>query len=190
MANRVAFACDCGGISGHVENPVSKGVHLVCFCAFCRAGAAFCGDAPPEGQPVDLYITQPTQITLDKGAERLRPFAFSSKGVVRWKAACCDVQMFSSQPNPKVAFMSVRTARLADSAAVGPVRTRAFVPKGNGKAGQEGIAGLAKLVFGSLGARLSGKWRNSPLYDDEMNPIHPVRMLSRDEKKALLGASA
>ncbi|MEW9918904.1 DUF6151 family protein [Marimonas sp. MJW-29] len=111
MAAAAPFRCDCGKIEGVLHAAPRKGLHLECFCDSCRAGALYCGAKLPVGTPVGLYLTQPENITIDKGAEHLRTFAFSPRGIIRWKAGCCGVQMFSSQADPGTpSCPSARTA--------------------------------------------------------------------------------
>ncbi|MEW9918903.1 hypothetical protein AB2B41_04780 [Marimonas sp. MJW-29] len=87
--------------------------------------------------------------------------------------------------------MSIRTDRLTDPQAAGPVRSRSFIPKGNGKTRHEGIGGLIKLVLGALAARLTGRWRKTPLFNPETaEPIAPVTLVPREEKQQLLAANA
>lgn len=187
MADGVAFSCKCGQITGTVANVPEGGNHLVCHCPSCRAGALHCGATLEPDEPVDLYLTPPHNVTLSTGADQLAPFAFSPRGILRWKAACCGVQMFSSQADPKVAFMSVRADRFADPQNLGPVATRAFVPKPNGKAGHKGKRALAALIFKAVSARLTGKWRLTPLYNAATRkPVAEVTLISKEEKAALL----
>ncbi|KIN64423.1 hypothetical protein Z946_3314 [Sulfitobacter noctilucicola] len=183
----IEFSCACQKIRGELHNAPAKGLHLGCFCASCLAGALHAGDAPDKGEPVYFFLTQPENINVIQGLDQLKPYAFSPEGIIRWQAACCGGQIFSSQPDPKSGFMSVRTDKLSDHAALGPVRSRAFVPTGNGKTRIEGKARLAKYVFNAVRARLSGRWRKTPLYNVETEqPIVPVTLISVAEKRALL----
>ncbi|MEM6305190.1 MAG: DUF6151 family protein [Pseudomonadota bacterium] len=183
----LSFSCDCGAIEGTLSQAGKRGIHIVCFCDSCRAAALHAGDATEAGAPVGLYLTQPEHITLAKGVDNLRPMAFSPKGIVRWQAACCKGQIFSTQPDPKMAFMSLRTDKLKDPSGVGPVVSRVFVPAQGGKTRHEGKRGLIRLIMGSLRARLSGRWRLNPLYDPETRePVRAVNVLPKGERDALL----
>lgn len=182
-----SFSCDCGQIKGEVRTVPKAGNHLVCYCDSCRAGALYCGGTFAPDQPVDLYLTPPQHVTLHEGQEALAPFAFSPRGIIRWKASCCGVQMFSSQHNPKTAFMSIRTDRFTEPSVAGPVVTKAFMPKANGKTGHQGMGPLIQLITAAVISRLTGQWRKTPLYDAAtLKPIVPVTIVSREDKKALL----
>ena len=184
-----AFSCSCGQVKGRVHAAPEKGTHLECFCPSCRAGARYCGAELTSDQPLDLYLTTPEHVELTEGRAQLAPFVFSPKGIVRWQAKCCGVQVFSSQPNPKTAFMSVTADRFENRADLGPVVTQSFIPKGNGKTKHKGIWPLVKLVFRALGASASGKWRKTPLYDvTTLKPIVEPTLISREKKAELLAA--
>ena len=187
MGKTVTFQCSCGQIKGEVKSVPDKGNHLLCYCESCRAGARYCGARISADEPVDLYLTPAHNVRIIEGQANLNPFAFSPGGVIRWKAVCCGIQVFSSQPKPKIAFMSLSARLITDSQAVGPVSTRSFVPKANGKTAHEGKVALAKLILGVLAARLTGKWRQNPLLDPEtLRPIAEVTLVSKEEKRALL----
>lgn len=186
-----AFSCSCGKVKGRVTATPEKGAHLECFCASCRAGANYCGAHQQADAPLDLYLTPPQHVQVSQGLDQLAPFAFSPKGILRWKTKCCGVQMFSSQPNPKTAFMSITAQRFENKADLGPVVVKSFVPKANGKTKHIGIWPLVRLVMRALGASASGKWRQTPLYDVKtLKPIAPVTLISKEEKAALLAANS
>ena len=182
-----AFSCACGRIEGQIDAMPAGGLHLACYCDSCRAGALYCGAALAPEAPVELYLTPPQHVRITKGLPLLKPFAFSPKGILRWRASCCGVQMFSSQPDPKTAFMSLRTDRLANPDAAGPLRCRSFIPGAKGMAQHEGKLALAGLILKAARARLSGNWRKTPLYDvDSGQPVAEVTLVSREDKSALL----
>ena len=184
----VAFSCSCGQVEGIVDTVPRGGLHLACHCDSCRAGALYCGaDLAPE-TPVDLYLTPPHHVRITKGIDRLEPFVFSPRGILRWKATCCGVQMFSSQRNPRNAFMSVRTDRLTTPEAIGPILTWSFVPGETGAKAHKGKRALAGLVFKAARARMSGRWRKTPLYTAyNGKPIAEPVLVPQAEKSALLG---
>ena len=185
----VSFSCGCGQVEGSVKTVPRGGLHLVCHCDSCRAGALYCGAELPRGTPVDLYLTPPHHVRVTKGLGNLAPFAFSPRGILRWKTSCCGVQMFSSQPNPKNAFMSVRTDRLSDPDKVGPIRTWSFIPGAKGKNLHKGKRALVGLIFKAARARMSGRWRQTPLYTSyNKKPIAEITLVPRETKSALLTA--
>lgn len=183
----LGFSCECGQIKGTVDQAPDQGLHLICYCDSCRAGANRCGAGLKAGEPLALYLSQPKYYDLRQGIDHLAPFVFSPRGVTRWQASCCGVQMFSTQADPRTPIMSVPAARFETGSALGPVVCEAFVPQPNGKAGHKGKRALARLVIRALKDRVMGHWRKTPLYDvSTRKPIASVTLVSREEKAALL----
>ena len=183
----LAFACDCKTLRGTLKGASpSNGARVECFCHDCRAAEVFAGQPDPAPGPVQLYQTVPFRVHIEAGADQLAPFSFSDKGPLRWQARCCGATMFLTARSPKLCFTSFRTDRLEDDTPLGPVIARAFVSKPNGKRGHEG---LARFVFGfarrAIGARLSGKWKDTPFFDADGHPVHAVYRVSKAERDAL-----
>ena len=181
------FACDCNTLRGTLDalGP-SAGTRVECFCHDCRAAEVYAGQPDPIPGAVQLYQTSPFRVRIEAGADQLAPFAFSDKGPLRWQARCCGATMFLTARSPKLSFTSFRTDRLEDPEALGPVVARAFVRKPNGKRGHEG---LPRFLFGfarrALGARISGRWKDTPFFDANGNPVAEVHIVSKAERDAL-----
>ena len=183
----LAFACTCGALRGHLSGATARnGTRAECFCADCRAGELYARQPDPAPGPVQLYQTLPFRIRFTQGAEHLAAFSFSPRGPLRWQATCCGAPIALTMRSPRLSFASVRTDRLEDPAALGPVTARAFVEKPNGKRGHEG---LMRFVTGfatrALGARLTGKWRDTPFFDGDGTPSGAVTLVSKADRAAL-----
>ena len=183
----LTFACDCNTLRGTLVGVgPGAGTRVECFCHDCRAAEVYAGQPDPAPDAVQLYQTSPYRVRIEAGADQLAPFAFSDKGPLRWQARCCGATMFLTARSPKLSFTSFRTDRLDDDSALGPVVARAFVRKANGKRGHEG---LARFIVGfarrALGARLSGRWKDTPFFDASGAPVAPVHLVSTAERDAL-----
>lgn len=181
------FACNCRKLRGTLLGVSPRnGTRAECFCHDCRAAEVFAGQPDPAPGPVQLYQTVPFRVRFDAGADQLAPFTFSEKGPLRWQARCCGATMFLTARSPKLAFTSFRTDRLEDDRPLGPVVARAFVRKPNGKRGHEG---LARFIFGflrrTIAARVSGRWRDTPFFDNKGAPVQEVHIVSEAERAAL-----
>ncbi|WP_299691062.1 DUF6151 family protein [uncultured Tateyamaria sp.] len=181
------FACNCNTLRGTLVGAgPGTGTRVECFCHDCRAAEVYAGQPDPAPGAVQLYQTTPFRVRIDAGADQLAPFAFSEKGPLRWQARCCGATMFLTARSPKLSFTSFRTDRLADSDALGPVRARAFVRKPNGKRGHEGLAGfIAGFAARAIGARVSGRWKDTPFFDPDGRPVAEVHLVSKAERNAL-----
>ena len=185
---QIPFSCSCGKVKGKLANATPRGGnHALCFCASCRAGALYCGADDPITDGVELFQTTADQITIETGRDLLVPFSFGSKNLLRWKADCCGVQICSSPRNPGIPFVGIVTDRLENLDTIGPVVSRGFVPQADGKTKNEKLGGLLRVLAFALGKRFTGAWRKTPFFDpDTKQPIAPVVLISREEKKALL----
>jgi len=187
-ATSLTFACTCGGLSGEVSaKGMATGTHVVCYCPDCRAGQLYFGQPDPAPGPVDIFQMSPEYIHITKGAENLAVMRLGPKGLFRWYAKCCNAPLATTTSSPKLPFAGFDVARFADPAPLGPVKTRAHVPQGNGKWKHErpGPAVLG-MIHRVLGARLSGRWRQNPFFNaDTGEPIAPPHVITREERAAL-----
>tara|TARA_R110002049_G_scaffold23781_6_gene84777 strand:- start:160359 stop:160823 length:465 start_codon:yes stop_codon:yes gene_type:complete len=148
----------------------------------------YCDQPDPAPDPVPLYQTTPAQLRFDSGLDRLEVFSFGPKNILRWRAGCCGAPMLNTLRNPKISFVGLHTQRLTAPEALGRLRGYAFVP---GAQGRTKHTGTATFVWGmikrSLLARITGRWRETPLFDVTTGqPIAPIQLVPKDARKALL----
>ncbi|WGH79116.1 DUF6151 family protein [Jannaschia ovalis] len=159
--------------------------NIVCHCHDCRAAYTHLGLADPE--KVGILQTAQDRIRITQGGENLRVFRHSPRGALRWYATCCDTPLFYTPLKPRLVHVGVNTDRLEDPTAAGPVQAEAFIPGDNGKQRHKGagrmIARMAKRVAAH---NLSGKWRETPFFDADGNPVVDPTVLSREERAAAL----
>ena len=132
------FACDCNTVHGTLIGVSPRnGNRVDCYCHDCRAAEVFAGRPDPAPEPARLFQYAPDKVRFDAGQDQLAVFSFSEKGPLRWQANCCGALLFNILRSPKIAFVGILTERLEDETALGPVVTRAFVRKANGKRGHQ-----------------------------------------------------
>ncbi|WP_424984763.1 DUF6151 family protein [Microbulbifer sp. S227A] len=182
------LSCTCGKVRGRVRPATSRtGTHLICHCRDCRAVGRYLGggDAGPDG--VDLVQTSPDTIEFETGTEYLAILRLSPKGPLRWYASCCKTPMFNTLARPGLAFVTVLLDTADNPELFGPVVAQSFVPQPGGpprhkNGGRMVFRALSRMIA----ARLSGRWRQTPFFDLQTgDPIAPVRVFTRDERKAL-----
>lgn len=183
----VEFSCTCGQIQGHLPaRPTHIGTHLACHCSDCRAAELYLNQPDPEPKPVGLFQTTPDAITLTQGAQNLALFRLSPRGPFRWYATCCKVPMFNTLAKPTLAFAALPVARLADPTSVGPVLAQVNMKQPDGKMTHKGMGRVAwAIAKRMLAARLSGRWRNTPFFDEHGAPVAQPTILSKDERAQL-----
>lgn len=158
-----APAVPCAAL--HNASP-SSGHQVQCHCDDCRRAVIWLGHPDPGADGVRYYQTAPSHVSFRSGQTQLKAYRWKSPRLLRWYAACCNTPVFNSLDSPKWAFVSIMLDRLEQPEALGPCKAHAFILKSNGKRGHTGAAGF---MFGfakrAIGARLSGSWRKTPLFD-------------------------
>ena len=183
----IGFTCTCGTIAGTVDVPSpAAGNHLVCHCPDCRAATIHLGRPDPGADGTELWQTTPDRVTITRGADRLAIQQLSPKGLYRWYATCCATPMFNTLRSPRLAFVGLLADRLDDTAALGPLIGRAFLPGTGGKTYRhEGFNRIGfRIAKMMLAANLSGKWRQTPFFDAAGTPTAPAHVISREERQA------
>lgn len=184
----LAFSCSCGALKGRISHAgVRLGTHVVCFCHDCRAAQLYFGQPDPAPGPVEILQMTPEEIEIDKGIEHLTAMQLSPKGMLRWYAKCCNAPLATTTRTPKFPFAGFIVKRIDDPSALGPVKTRGFIPQPDGRQKHEK---LGPAVFGLLRrvakSRVSGSWKNTPFFDPETGaPITPPTVISKSERAAL-----
>ncbi|MFK7752207.1 MAG: DUF6151 family protein [Sedimentitalea sp.] len=180
------FSCTCGTLRGTISGAgIKSGTHLICHCRDCRAGELFLGQSDPGQNGVAMVQTMPDAVTLTQGADKLGLLRLSKKGPYRWFATCCNAPLFNTLSSAKLPFASLSAARLDDPARLGPVRVRAFVPQPGGGTKHKGAAIMAWRLFTNMGsARLSGRWKSTPFFDDSGAPVAKAVMPDKAERAA------
>jgi hypothetical protein len=147
----------------------------------------YSGQSDPAPGAVGLFQTTPDRVRFDAGLDYLTVFSFSETGILRWQAKCCGATLFNTLRRPRIAFATMLTDRLQDDSPLGPVKSRAFVRKANGKRGHEGLAAsLSSLIANAAGAAATGRWKQTPFFDLQTgHPVRTVHVVSADERAAL-----
>lgn len=180
------FACTCGTVQGTAHDlGRGRGAQLNCQCDDCRHAVIWLGHPDPGPKGIRYVQIGPDQMTFDRGVDQLRVLAWKNPRLLRWYASCCATPLFNTLDTPKWAFASVMVDRLSAPAALAPCTAQAFVPKPNGKTTYKGIARFARVFFRRvLRARLTGRWRKNPLFDETGAPITAPYCLTPQDRAA------
>ena len=188
--------CKCGSLRGHIQGTGTCN-RLVCYCADCRAFAKYLGNAQEvldaQGGTEIVQIAQP-RVVFTQGKEQLAAMRLSEKGLVRWYAACCKTPIGNTLPNPKVPFIGLIHSCLdqfmmdtdfgRDIAIV-----HADSAEGSPKPKQKGFFGVVlRFLWIVLSMRISGKYRDSQLFNQSGDPIVTPTILTSEERKDLKSA--
>ncbi|MGJ8594566.1 DUF6151 family protein [Sulfitobacter sp.] len=184
----VPFSCSCGEIKGTLHHVTPRnGNHVRCYCAACRAAVLYTTGEDVGTNGVDLYQTTPDRISFQQGRSNLGVFSFSPKKLLRFRAMCCGVQMFTMLPTPKFALAGVMTNLLEDKTAIGPVAMEAFVPQPDGSTKHSSTLRLyGGTMWRALVARISGRWKQTSFFDITTGkPVAEVYLLPKEERANL-----
>ncbi len=184
-ATRLPFSCLCGALTGHVTSRgVRLGTHTECFCHDCRAAQLYFGQPDPAPGPVDILQTLPEDIVFENGQANLAVMQLSPNGMLRWYAKCCNAPLATTPKTARFPFVGFIASRLSDTAALGPVTTRGFVPGPDGKQHHERLRFAALGLLGRLiRSWTTGSWKSTPFFDVAGKaPVASPTVLSKEDR--------
>lgn len=189
----IPLRCRCGTLRGEIE-PASAFVRVTCYCRDCQAFARVLGreDVLDPRGGTDLVALLPAGTRLIAGEDKLACLSLGPKGLLRWYATCCDTPIANTPRDPKLPYVGVLAASMADpsalDAAVGPSRVALGTDSARGEVqstpARTGLA-VVRIMWGMLLARLRGRHRDNPFFQPGTNrPVREPRVLTREERAA------
>lgn len=190
--------CRCGALQGQITlgEPTSR---MVCYCKDCQAFARYLG---PAGHVLDaqggsdVIQLAPHRIRITQGQEHLSVMRLSSKGMLRWYAACCRTPVGNTMTSRNMPFTGLLVQCL-DSAPVepafGPVMATANTQSalGDPKPRAFGLPGaLLRILRIVAGSRLSGIYKVNLFFTAAGVPVAEPTVLNAEERTRLDTASA
>jgi hypothetical protein len=166
--------CKCGTIKGVIGNPRSAN-RAVCYCKDCQDFARFLGqerETLDARGGSDVIQVLPKNITFLQGMDSLACMRLTSKGMVRWYAACCKTPIGNTLANYKISFIGLlhnclesADHPLQDS--FGPVRCYVN-PQGAIGEPKPKTSGTGAVLWwftkNILKARLNGDYKHTPFF--------------------------
>jgi hypothetical protein len=195
--NELALRCRCGAVRGIARSfAPSKVNHCFCYCDDCQAFAHWLGRADDV---LDAYggteITQMSQanVSFTAGEDKIAAMRLSSKGMIRWYAACCRTPIGNTMATTAMPFIGVVQPFIdAPPGALGPVRGRAWAKSAKGgraavpKEGYPDAVMVARVLAKLVRWRLRGDHKRSPLFDAATGrPLVEPRVLGAAEREEL-----
>ena len=176
MTVDLAIACTCGGLRGELRaiSP-GAGARYVCHCKDCQAFIHFLkrqSDVLDENAGTEVFQTRPSRLTITDGGDQLKCIRMTDKPTLRWFAGCCNSPLFNTTPSGRYPFLSVichcTDPDLRDGA-MGPVLGHLSVTEATGdmtgKTEAGGTRMLLSVVYRMVRERLSGRHKDTPLFD-------------------------
>jgi len=118
MIPSIPFSCQCGMLSGEVNNVSRKSaVRLVCCCSSCQAYARHLDKLEwvldAHGGTEVIMMSQ-AAMQIHQGKEQLAALKMTQKGPVRIYAGCCNTPVANIVANRHIPFMSLITCGLGE----------------------------------------------------------------------------
>lgn len=184
--------CRCGESGGSVDLAPHSGMHLVCYCADCRAFAHALAraDLLDAGGGSAVFITTPARVRLTSGQDRLRVLRLSATGMLRWYWDCCNTPLANTSARAGVPAISLHRACIVidDVAELGPLtylNARAATgPVGPNAEQGASLSTLLRIMRFLLSAWLRGASKPNALFVDGA-PRQAPRILDAAEREAL-----
>jgi hypothetical protein len=185
--------CRCGAVQGEVLLPATHN-HVRCYCVDCRAFAHYLGKAAEvldqQGGTEIVQVPQ-SRLRLQKGGNNLAAMRLSSKGMIRWYATCCGTPIGNTPADPKWAFIGLINScldrRRIDQDFGSEVAT-GFAKQawGEPKPAARGLLGMiARFLWIVISNRLTGRYRQTPLFDVSGSPRVTPKILTLAERQNL-----
>ncbi len=194
MDKTLKISCTCGAFQAEVDaDCVRTGNHGMCYCDDCQAFQHHLGreqDFLDAHGGTELLQAQSWQIKITQGADQLGLLKLSPKGLYRWHTTCCKTPMFNTVGNPKIAFVGIIAGNIdTPSEQLGPIIFRykteqAKVPVTDPKG--SAFKFIFRTLRNILGARISGKWKDTPLFDAQTGRsiVKPYVLSEAEREKA------
>lgn len=200
MTVDLPITCTCGTLKGHLQavSP-DRGTRYVCHCRDCQAFIHFLkrqSDVLDENAGTGVFQTRPSRLTIAGGLDQLRCIRLTAKPTLRWYAGCCNSPLFNTTSSGRYPFLSV-ICHCADpglrDGAMGPVRGHLSAAEAvgdmSGKTEAGGNRMLLGVVYRMICERLSGRSRDTPLFDPVTGEPVAVPAIMDPVDRARLDAS-
>ncbi len=197
----VPLRCACGAVRGVVRDMAPGNANrTICHCDDCQAFAHHLGQADEvlDGHGgTEVFQIAPGRVEFTEGAEHLVCLRLTDGGPYRWYADCCRTPIGNTPANWRIAFVGLIRRCLdagdetAAESAAGPVRMRIFTQFATGDTATmtklPGMTPWVMLRFGLslLGGMLSGRYRNTPFFDRNGQPVATPHRVEGEERAQL-----
>jgi hypothetical protein len=193
---KMAVRCRCGKLQGEVD---TQGVaaRATCYCKDCQAYARFLAAQPDfldDAGGTDVAASLPATLRFIQGVEHLGCMSLSNKGIYRWYATCCRTPIGNTPRDPRVAYVGLVRAALAEpdlvlDEQIGPrsvaLNTESATRPVKSTPARSAWA-IVKIIRMIVGARLSGRYLSNPFFDQGRRlPVVAPQVLTAEERAAL-----
>lgn len=190
----IRLRCRCGKLQGQLDT-ARVAARAVCYCKDCQAFGHFLGPGALDAAGgTEVAATLPAAVRFDAGLEHLACMSLGPKGLYRWYASCCRTPVGNTPRDPRTSYLGLIRACMDATPeelerALGPLGSHVNTGSATKPVKSSGVATagvVAKVGMMLLKARLTGRYRDNPLFDPQTGrPVKTVQVLTLEERKAL-----
>lgn len=192
MSADLTLRCNCGHVTGRAVGITPRRcTRAICHCLDCQSFARHLGraDLLDDRGGSDIAQTSAWRIVIETGADQIACLRLSPKGLFRWYAACCNTPLANTLDQNRLSFAGLLVACLPDAGhAIGSVICRNGAKHATGEGASLRNFGTARAVFRilsrAIGARLSGKARQTPFFDSDRKAVVAPAVLTLEDRNA------
>lgn len=197
MERDVELECTCGEVKGVARGVSPRTVNrVICLCVDCQAFAHHIGraDLLDAWGGSDIIQVAPSTVAFHEGTDRIAALRLGPKGPYRWYTTCCKTPL-GNTVKPNLPFIGIMP-ELFKEAREPAKRDAIFGPPLGTIHGKYAIGepppGSVKMSPGFmlrtiatiLGWKIRGRSFPHPYFDRASEPLHPVTVLTREEREA------
>jgi hypothetical protein len=170
------------------------------MCIDCQTYAHYLAQSAEildEHGGTDIFQLAIRQLELRQGSERLACVRLGPRGAMRWYADCCKTPVGNTAPSHQIPMVGVPHSFMDHGASpggrerdLGPVRFRVQGQDGHGRLPPGTHPAfprrlILRTIYLAVRARLAGKARPNPFWDDRGQPRVTPLVLSKEERARL-----
>ena len=197
----VPIRCECGKVRGVVRGMAPANTNrAICYCDDCQAFAHYLGQADEvldQHGGTEVLQVAPGSVEFTDGAGHLACLQLTENGPYRWYADCCGTPIGNTPANWRISFVGL-LRRCLDAgggpsleSAAGPVKMRIFTEFATGdtatmtKGPGFTPGGMFRFGLSILGGMLTGRYRNTPFFEGNGQPVAAPYCVAGEERAKL-----
>lgn len=195
------FNCACGAVGWELRDVSPQaGIRYICHCDDCQAFARFLGrpELLDAHGGTDAWQMPASHLFIARGAAHLASIHLTPRRLLRWYCRDCRFPVANTYDSSRLSFLSLPLAGCDPARAdalLGPSAGHVWTKFGTGDLAHVKQVNIPAMLYRMLSrilrARLTGDWRNNPLFDRETGtPLSPPQRLTPQERAGLAGRIA
>ncbi len=106
----INLKCKCGEVKGRATDVTpDSGTRVICCCSDCQAFAVHLerdSDTLDKFGGTEIFQVSQSQVTIQKGHDKLRSLRLTDTGLLRWYTSCCNTPV-ANTINANLPFVGI-----------------------------------------------------------------------------------